>query len=51
MLADMFSGIITVSFFSPKRYIFDALVSSIKASVFDCDSTFSVFERNDGELL
>jgi hypothetical protein len=51
MLADMFSGIMTVSFLSPKRYIFDAFVSSTRASVFDCDSIFSAFDLNDGVLL
>ena len=51
MLADMFSGIMTVSFFSPKRYISEAFVALIKESVIARDSVFSSFERNDGELL
>jgi hypothetical protein len=49
--ADMFSGIMTVSFLSPKRYILDAFVSSMSASVFACDSAFSVLDMKDGELL
>ena len=51
MLADMSSGIITVSFFSPKRYIVEALVLSTKASVSAFDSCLSVFDLKDGPLL
>jgi hypothetical protein len=51
MLADMSSGIITVSFFSPKRYILDALVFSTKASVSAFDSCLSTFDLKDGPLL
>ena len=51
MLADMFCGITTVSFFSPKRKICEALVSSISASVFVRESDLSSFDLNEGELL
>ena len=40
-----------VSFFSPNKYISDAFVFSIRASVAACSSTFSTFDLKDGELL
>jgi hypothetical protein len=51
MLADMSSGIITVSFFSPKRYMVEALVFSTNASVSAFDSSLSAFDMKDGPLL
>jgi len=51
MVAAMLSGIITVSFLSPKRYISEALVFSTSASVSALSSIFSALVLMDGALL
>jgi hypothetical protein len=51
MVADMFCGIITVSFLSPKRYISEAFVSSTSFSVSLSAACLYALEMNVGPLL
>ena len=51
MRAEKLSGITIVSACSPNRYISDAFVFSIRASVAAISSAFSSFDLKDGELL
>lgn len=51
MVAAMLSGIRTVSFFSPNRYISEALVFSTRASVSALSIILSSFDLKDGPSL
>lgn len=51
MRAEKFSGTMTVSFLSPKRYISEPFVLAIRDSVAACSSSFSALVLKDGELL